>query len=284
MQSKAMDHFLILVRDLQPAAERYRRLGFHVRPSARHEDVGSANCVILFPDTYLELLWPGDGSVDAMHPYMDRFELGEGFAHMSLTSDLLEPDLEWARGKGVTPGPIMSARRKVVLPDGREEETASRFCYMWREDSRFLSIFYSDHARPETVFIPEYVDHPNSAQRVSRVVYMSCDPAGDREYFSSLFKIAPQDDGQGGFSITDPRGVVAEVLTKTAANARYGDSLGTSSCEPFAGIGVAMHYSIESSDVCAQYLSENGVRFERSGATLVVPATEACGCIAVFEE
>jgi catechol 2,3-dioxygenase-like lactoylglutathione lyase family enzyme len=50
------DHAVIAVRDLSEAVERYRRLGFAVRPGGQHIGHGSHNAIIRFGLDYVELL------------------------------------------------------------------------------------------------------------------------------------------------------------------------------------------------------------------------------------
>ncbi len=281
-RARTLDHFVIVVGDLQVAADQYRRLGFHVRPVARHIEIGSSNCVVHLPSTYLELFCPGDSDHAILEPYRAHLEIGEGLAHVSLDSVDLESDHRLMGTLGLAPDPIVSARRKIVRPDGSPDETASSFFYMWRNDNRYLSLFLSEHRRPDAIFIPEFEDHPNAAAEVSRVVYVSRDPAGDVDYFSRIFGKQPDSRDAAGFSIVGARGDVTEVLSVDVARGRYGPSLRSQELGPLQGAGVALHFSTHSLERCEKHLSSTGVGFERGRGGLIVPASEACGCIAVF--
>jgi len=290
-KARSLDHFLIQSNDLDKSASAFEKLGFHVRPRAGHEDLGSANHVVIFPNTYLELIFIGELPADieelygdAFEPYRKRLEKGDGFVHLCLTSDKLEPDHEWAQQQGLKPAAILSARRKVVMPDGSPDETASRSFYMWRDDNPYMSLFYADHPRPEVIFIPEYTDHPNTVTGVSRVVYMSKNPAADLAYFTALTGRSPQFVSREGFAIIDGRGDYIEVMDERTATQRYADALVFTSTDPFAGVGIAMHYHVKSLSECAAQLSAKQVPFDRVGDRLIVSASEAMGCIAVFEE
>lgn len=50
------DHIVIAVRDLDVATQRYRQLGFDVRPGGRHTGMGTHNAIIRFGLDYIELL------------------------------------------------------------------------------------------------------------------------------------------------------------------------------------------------------------------------------------
>ena len=275
---------MVLVRDVDAAAARYERLGFHVRPVAEHADIGSRNRVVHFGHTYLEFIDLNGAREDVAGPYLDRFELGEGLVHVSLTSERLEDDREWLGEAGMQPWPILSARREITLPDGAKAETASRCFYLWRDDNRYLSLFFSDHPKPETIFIPEYVDHANGAREISRCVYMSTTLAADREYFSRCFRTRPEVDERDRLAWRGLRGDLTEVLSVDAARARYGDLLAAAAPDPFAGVGIALHYKVDQPETCRALLDDSGVAFRAlERGALAVAASEAVGVVAVFE-
>ena len=55
------------------------------------------------------------------------------------------------------------------MPDGREDETDSSFFYMWRDSPRYMSLFLSEHRKPETIFVKAYEQHPNTAIDITRL-------------------------------------------------------------------------------------------------------------------
>ena len=281
---KSLDHFVLLVEDLDAAAAAYRRLGFHVRPKALHEDIGSSNCIIHFDKTYLELIDLTGAREDVAGPYLDRLRLGEGLVHVSFESEGLEGEQARLSDQGYSPWPILNARRAVTLPDGRREETASRSFYLWRDDNRYLSLFFSDHRKPETIFIPEYVDHGSTAREISRCVYVSTLLDADRDYFSACICAEPVEVSGDRLAWRGPRGDLTEILSVDAALRRYGSALPSADPAPLAGVGVALHYAVESISACRRMLDEQGVPVRESDdGDLIVPAADGVGCVTVFE-
>ena len=280
--ARSLDHFVLTVSDLDRAAGTYKRLGFNVRPIARHIKLGSANCVVHFRRTYLELAHLGTSQVGV--PYQARLDLGDGLAHVSLTSDDLQSDRQRLIDEGFTPDEIYSASRKVVMPDGQENETASDFFYCWRPESMYLSLFFSEHKKPETIFIPEYEDHPNTAIDTVRLVYMSENPQMDEAHFRSFFGSEPEATSENGFIMRGARGDLTEVLTISAAQKRYGSHLLAQTPSPLNGFGVAMHYRVADLNTCRKALAENGVSTHEHDGGVLVPAGEAAGCVVVFDE
>ena len=126
MTIRTLDHFLILVEPLESAAATYQRLGFHVRPIARHLSIGSSNCVVHLDTTYLELFFLGDAPMPMQQAYRPRMDAGPGLTHVSLHSDDLEADRARLTAAGLRPDVALSARRKIVRPDGRVAELRAR--------------------------------------------------------------------------------------------------------------------------------------------------------------
>jgi hypothetical protein len=62
-----IDHVVIGVSDLEQAGARWRRLGFALTPRGRHLGRDTANCCVMFPGDYLELL-AGAGPPSANAP------------------------------------------------------------------------------------------------------------------------------------------------------------------------------------------------------------------------
>ena len=280
---KSLDHFVLLTEQLEDAASDWARLGFDVRPVARHIELNTANCVIHFESTYLELGWLTNGPPAVSGPYLDRLQCGDGLAHVSLTSDDLEQEQARLAALGVAFDPIYSARRKVIMPDGSENETASNFFYLWRDSGRYRSLFFSEHLKPETIFIPEYEKHPNTAIDVTRLVYWSRDPDADRAHFSKLFGCDAETVSADGFTIRGGRGEVTEVLTIEGAQRRYAGFLPVDDPTPLSGFAVALHFGVRSAEECAAALRAGGVRFDSFNGGWIVDGRDARGCTVVFE-
>ena len=283
MSPKTLDHFVILVEPLEPAVADYERLGFHVRPIARHLSVGSKNAVIHLHHTYLELFTLDQAPAEFQDAYRPRLQAGPGLCHVSLDSTSLLDDQARLRAAGLNPGGITNARRRMVHPDGREDETQSSCMYCWREQHRYLSLFVSHHAKPETIFIDGHVNHANSAQEVTRCVFQSEEPALDLPYFRSLYGRAATDRTVDGFRFLGPRGEVSEVITPAAAQARYGAAMPVQGLSGLGALPLALHYRVGSMAPCEQYLRGAGLAVAVVGGALVVPAAQACGVVTVFE-
>jgi hypothetical protein len=114
----AIDHIVILVRDLAHAESDYRRLGFTVTPGGEHTGGATHNALIAFADgTYFELIAFKEPNPPAEHRWGARLAQGEGLIDYAVRSSDVEADLAAIAARGLpTSGPIAMGR---VRPDGQ---------------------------------------------------------------------------------------------------------------------------------------------------------------------
>ena len=115
---KAIDHILVLVRDLAAASVDYTAAGFTVTPGGRHTDGATHNALISFADgTYLELIAPASRDCLPDDGFLSRLRRGEGLTQYALGADDLAVEAARLRDRGVpTVGPGDGGRER---PDGQ---------------------------------------------------------------------------------------------------------------------------------------------------------------------
>ncbi|WIO74959.1 VOC family protein [Porticoccaceae bacterium LTM1] len=281
---RALDHFVVVGQEMEKRIEAFRDLGFYVGPIESHLELGSKNCIIHFANTYLELVDFGEAASWLSDPYGKFIESCQsGIAHISLRTCDIDLARKSAENQGLNPDKIIYARRKVTHPDGQEDETDSACFYAWRDDNPYLSVFLSEHRKPETIFVEEYSNHANTATDVVRLVYMSVDPASDIHYFSKQFGKDPDEVSSDGFKIVGSRGEITEVLTPMAAVRRYGGNILRDSPQPLNGFCVAIHMAVRSDSQVRMVLDENQKKYSDHDGYLIIPSSESCGFAMVFE-
>src|SRR5690242_19549977 len=125
-------HTCIRVRDIDASIEFYGRLGFEVRGRL---NFGSAYNV------YLGL--PGDGDVLELTVNVGRtepYDLGEGYNHVALVVDELDPLLARLAEAGTEP------ERPPYAPGGREEY---RICFVADPDGYRIELIDSAFPTPQ---------------------------------------------------------------------------------------------------------------------------------------
>src|SRR5665811_822876 len=148
-----------MVRDLDKAAENWKRLGFTVSPRGTHSaHMGSGNYTIMLDPDYIELLGV---LVETEHNAPARAFLakrGEGIERIAFTAIDSAAGAEEIRARGFEPvGPVDFERPVAEAPGG-------------------VRIFACQHKTRETVWIPELMKHANGARRLRQVLIVSPEP------------------------------------------------------------------------------------------------------------
>ena len=274
-----IDHAVVMVKDLDKAAENYKRLGFTVSPRGTHSaHMGSGNYTIMFDPDYMELLGvlaPTEHNAPA-RAFLEK--RGEGIERIAFTAVDSTAGAEEIRARGFPPVGPVDFERPVTLPNG--SVSAAKFrVFQWpvAEAPGGVRIFACQHKTRETVWIPELMTHANAAKRLKQVLIASPEPAKDAAHLARL--IARKAKAEADGAVTVPSGgdrADFVFLTLAQLGKRYpGVSL--------AGIpergGAAL--VLVSGDLAAteKALGSAGVR---SGSAICVPPAAANGTLLAF--
>ena len=114
-----IDHAVVMVKDLDKAAENYKRLGFTVSPRGTHSaHMGSGNYTIMFDPDYMELLGvltPTEHNAPA-RAFLEK--RGEGIERIAFTAVDSAAGAEEIRARGYPPVGPTDFERPVTMPDG----------------------------------------------------------------------------------------------------------------------------------------------------------------------
>jgi catechol 2,3-dioxygenase-like lactoylglutathione lyase family enzyme len=183
-----IDHAVVVVKDLDKAAETWKRLGFTVSPRGAHSaKMGSGNYTIMLDPDYIELLGV---LVETDHNAPTRAFLenrGEGIERIAFTAVDSVAGAEEIRARGFEPIGPTDFERPVTLPDGRLSAAQFRI-FQWpiAEAPGGLRIFACQHKTRETVWIPELMTHLNGATRLRQVLIVSPEPADDAAHLARM--------------------------------------------------------------------------------------------------
>ena len=201
-----IDHAVIMVKDLDKAAENYRRLGFTVSPRGTHSaHMGTGNYTIMFDPDYMELL----GVLAATEhnaparAFLDK--RGEGIERIAFTAVDSTAGAEEIRARGLTPIGPTDFERPVTLPNGTVSAAKFR-TFMWptAEAPGGVRIFACQHKTRETVWIPELMRHANAAKRIKQILVATPEPAQDAAHLGRLIDREPKAEPDG--AVTVPSG------------------------------------------------------------------------------
>ncbi len=111
------DHVVITVRDLDAAAEQWKKLGFTLSPRGTHSpQMGSGNYTIMFDEDYLELLGVLH-ETEQNKPTREFLKNREGIERTAFTTDDAAAGAADLAARGLVPlGPV------ALRPPGRSAE------------------------------------------------------------------------------------------------------------------------------------------------------------------
>jgi catechol 2,3-dioxygenase-like lactoylglutathione lyase family enzyme len=274
-----MDHAVVVVRDLDKAAENWRRLGFTVSPRGTHSaKMGSGNYTIMLDPDYMELLGV---LVETEHNSPTRAFLanrGEGIERIAFTALDSAAGAEEIRARGYEPLGPTDFERPVTMPDG--SQSAARFrIFQWplSEAPAGLRIFACQHKTRETVWIPELMKHANGAKRLKQALVVSPEPAKDAAHLARLIDREVKAEPDGAVAVPSGSDRAEFIfLTKEQLGQRY-PKISLAGLPERGGAGLIL----ATSDLAAaeKAVGSSGVR---SGVAVCVAPQAANGTLLVL--
>lgn len=252
-----LDHLVVNVgREINEAATAYERCGFQITPRGYHS-LGSCNNLMIFGETYLELLGAGKGELASTA--LRFIEQPHGLVALALRAPDAEALHTALKADGINADAPVSFTRPVDL--GERNADASFTVVRLDETVPGAGLFYCIHQTPELVWRKEWQSHPNGAKDVRAITLVA--NAADHEAWRSFFA-----RGLGAARL--------DLLTPQQAE----NTFGTGTLPQHKGPHLAaITFEVDNEDATREALSASGANHEN----LVIPATEAYGVALKFE-
>lgn len=164
-----IDHPLLATRDIERLRARLIALGFNMTDIGKHP-WGTSTSLAMFNGCLLEIMGIYDATLIDEVPAGD-FRFGrhvyehlvvrEGVALTALHSTDSIKDAQFAIDAGFHVAGHLEFGREVTLPDGLAGRTKTTLALL--PDTTFprLSFFLCQQHRPELIYVPEWLEHPN---------------------------------------------------------------------------------------------------------------------------
>ena len=253
-----IDHAVVMVRDLDHAAESWKRLGFTLSPRGTHSaHMGTGNYTMMLDPDYLELLGvltPTEHNA----PARAMLEKHEGIERVAFTAVDSAAGADEIRARGYAPIGPTDFERPVTMPDGTRSAAKFR-TFQWpvAEAPAGMRIFACQHKTRETVWIPELMKHANGAKRLKQVLLVAPDPAREAAHLSKMIDRETRTETDGAIAV--PSGADRAdfiFMTLEQLGRRYpGVSLADLADRGAAGLVIAADLS-----ATEKALGANGVR------------------------
>jgi hypothetical protein len=274
-----IDHAVVVVKDLDRAAENWKRLGFNISPRGTHSaKMGSGNYTLMLGSDYIELLGV---LVETDHNAPTRAFLartGGGIERVAFTTLDAAAGAEEIRARGFEPLGPTDFERPVTMPDGTQSAAKFRV-FQWPVDEApgGLRLFACQHKTRETVWIPQLQKHANTAKGIERVIIVSPTPEADAQHLARMIdgEVHSGSDGALLVSSGSDRADFVFMTRDQLAGQFPGVSL---TGLPERG-GAAL--VLRAGDLTAAEKSVSAVGV-RSGSAIVVPPAAANGVMLAF--
>jgi hypothetical protein len=263
------------VRDLEAAAQCYRRLGFSLSQYYLHpKSVGTANYNAMFEDDYLELLTPIEKNERNAQRLARIDAEGDGLKDLSLATRNADAAFEVVRAAGLSPLPVFDHHR----PEG--DDTA-RFRIVYLPPERLLpglGIHVNQRVTPELMWRNQTTTHANGARGIAGLVCVAKDPGEMAAPFAKFFGVAVRATADGGIAVA--AGKATMRFATPAQASRLFPGMGFKPEPPFVA---ALELFVADSAQTRSFLSGAGVLHgvAPDGASEVSPE-EACGVVLRF--
>jgi len=274
-----IDHAVVMVKDLDKAAENWKRLGFTVSPRGTHSaKMGSGNYTIMLDPDYMELLGV---LAETEHNAPARAFLakrGEGIERVAFTAVDSAAGAEEIRARGFEPVGPTDFERPVTMPDGSLSAAKFRI-FQWpiAEAPGGVRIFACQHKTRETVWIPELMKHANGAKRLKQILIVSAEPAKDAAHLGRLIDRDAKAGADGAVAVPSGSDRADFVfLTKDQLARRYPE-VSLAGLPERGGAGLVL----ATSDLAAAEKAAGSSAVRSDGAVCVTPAA-ANGTLLVF--
>ena len=274
-----IDHAVVAVRDLDAAAENWKRLGFTISPRGIHSaHMGTGNYTIMLGDDYIELL----GILVATEhnapsrAFLDRN--GGGIERIAFTTPDAAAGAAEIRSMGYAAVGPTDFERPVTMPDGRH--SAAKFAtFLWPVDEApgGIRLFACQHKTRETVWIPQLQKHANTAKRIAEVMVVTPEPESDAKHLARMIEAEIGKATDGTVVVPTGRGRADFIFLTREAMARRYPGVPTTGLPERAGAGLRLVVG----DLAAAQQAA-AAKAISSNAAIVVPPANANGVLLAF--
>jgi catechol 2,3-dioxygenase-like lactoylglutathione lyase family enzyme len=282
-----LDHIAHAVRDLDAAAEFYRRAGFTVGARNRHS-WGTHNRIVQLKNCYIELLEVAEPEKIVPHSgrsfsfgayHRDFLASQEGFAMLILNSSNAIDDARLFESAGIGSSGVFDFGREGTKPDGTPVKLAFSLAFASDPASPNVRFAVCQHHFPENFWDPAFQSHANGAQAVPGVALVAENPAGHRTFLKALTGVSDLHSSSIGITARTENGDV-EIMEPVSFRDQFGVALAVEG----EGMSLnALRLMVADIAPAEALLRQNGIASQRHVGRVVVPPHVAHGATLIFE-
>jgi len=285
--ARGLDHIVHAVRDLDAAADFYRRAGFTV--SARNiHPWGTHNHVVQFPGFFIEVLTVGEPEKLKSEGLAQVFGIanrehiarGDGFSMLAFESADIEADVEDFKTRGIGISGALPFSREAKLPDGKTITVGFTLAFACDELSPHAGFFAIQHRDASMFYKKELQQHANGASGVLGAVMVADNPTDHHIFLGNVTGVRELHSSSLGVVANTPRGDV-EIEEATAFRDQFGV---VPKVERTGATIEGLRLAAPDIDAVERILKAGNTASHRHIGRLVVKPEAAFGATLIFEQ
>jgi hypothetical protein len=282
-----LDHIVHAVRDLDAAAEFYRRAGFTVGARNRH-DWGTHNRIVQLKNCFIEILTVAEP--DKIVPHGARsFSFGtfhrdflaerEGFSMLILNSGNASEDARSFEATGIGGFKVFDFSREGTRPDGTPVKLAFSLAFAQDPASPHLRFAVCQHYFPENFWDPAFQTHANGAGAVPSAVMVADNPTDHHVFLKAFTGVQDLHSSSLGIRARSENGDI-DIMEQVAFRDQFGI------LPDVKGEGMTLNglrFEVAGIEPVEALHRQRGIGSKRHAGRLIVPPDVACGATLIFE-
>jgi catechol 2,3-dioxygenase-like lactoylglutathione lyase family enzyme len=284
--SRGLDHIAHAVRDLDKAADFYRRIGFTVGARNRHP-WGTHNCLVQFPGFFIEILTLAESDKlgnDGLSKLFGRFngdflKEREGFSILLLESRNADEDAKAFREQGIAISDAMRFEREGKRADGSAVKLAFTLVFARDPLAPDTGFAVCQNHFPENFWNPAFQKHANGVTGIAGVVFVAENPTDHHIFISAFTGERELQSTSSGIAIATPHGEI-QIMDPTAYRGHFGFE------PPNVNVGMrlcALRFVTPDLGPVEASLKSGNVHCSSHMGRVVVAPAQAMGAALVFE-
>jgi catechol 2,3-dioxygenase-like lactoylglutathione lyase family enzyme len=285
--ARGLDHIVHAVRDLDAAAEFYRRAGFTVGARNRHP-WGTHNRIVQFPGCFVELISVGEPGL-ILPPAAGSFSFGgftrdflardEGLSMLVLEGKGAAADVAAFHKAGIGRFDQFDFEREAKRPDGSTVKVGFSLAFATDSAAPGIGYFTCQQHYPENFWNRAFQNHPNGVAGIAGVTMVAENPGDHAAFFRAFTGEGEVKSNSNGITITTPRGVI-QVMDSTA----YRQHFAVEPPDLTRGARLAaIRLALRDKAVLMSTLGQDGITPSEHMGHIVIASDVAHGATLIFE-